>query len=206
MMKSSRIIARRLSVALVFLAAGWLLAGCQTQPGTYVPVEGSTGTRTNAGTSAVFQIGDEVAIMFSPPELLQPHNENIKEDGTIKPPVIGPVTAVGKLPGQLENELQETYKKYFKGLNVTVLPRERYYYVSGEVRKSGGNLYLGVTDIVKAISSAGDFTEFAKKNRIRLTRANGKMEIIDYEKAIRDPQSNVPVYPGDSIHVPRKFW
>jgi len=170
-----------------------------------LPSEPGAAAQQNAGTSAVFQIGDEVSIMFSRPELVQPHTERIKEDGTITPPTVGQVKAEGKLPGQLQVELQKLYDKFYKDLNVTVLPRERYYYVSGEVKRTGPVLYLGTTDIVMAISAAGDFTEFAKKSKIRITHANGRSEIIDYEKAVRDSHFNVPVNPGDSIHVPRKW-
>jgi len=30
-------------------------------------------------------------------------------------------------------------------------------------------------------------------------------QIINYQKALRDPKYNVPVYPGDRIDVPRRW-
>jgi protein involved in polysaccharide export with SLBB domain len=65
---------------------------------------------------------------------------------------------------------------------------------------------LGETDIVKAISAAGDFTDFANKRKVRLTTADGHTKIINVRKAIEDPQYDVPVYPGDKIFVPRRFF
>jgi protein involved in polysaccharide export with SLBB domain len=207
-MKFSRIMANRLFAILGGVTAGLLLAGCQTQSAIYERVDEVPGDdpRMSSGKSPVFQIGDEVTIVFSPADSLQPHTESVKEDGTITPPQVGKVIALGKLPGQLQKELQEKYERLFVNMTVTVLSKDRYYYVSGEVRRPGATPYLGQTDIIKAVSSAGDCTDFAKRKRIQLTRANGQKEIIDFEKAIQDQRYNVPVYPGDKIVVPRKLW
>jgi polysaccharide export outer membrane protein len=91
-------------------------------------------------------------------------------------------------------------------MTVTVTSKDRYYYVSGEVKNPGTKPYLGETDILKAISSASDFTDFAKRTKVQINRANGKKETIDATKAIEDPKQNVPVYPGDHIFVPRRFF
>jgi len=58
---------------------------------------------------------------------------------------------------------------------------------------------------VRAISVAGGFTDFAKRTKVQLTH-NGKTQIINVDKAIRDPRLDVPVYPGDTIYVPRRLF
>ena len=61
--------------------------------------------------------------------------------------------------------------------------------------------------VLKAIQSASDFTDFAKKKKVQLTRSNGrKKETINCEKARQDPKLDLPIYPGDNIYVPRRFW
>jgi protein involved in polysaccharide export with SLBB domain len=60
--------------------------------------------------------------------------------------------------------------------------------------------------VIKAIQSAGDLTEFANRKKIQLTRANGKTYTINYDKALKNSKLDLPVYPGDSIHVPQRFF
>lgn len=196
------------------LAVCVLLSGCQSAP-EFVeftdPMAGGPASPDYikpSGETDRFFIGNEVTISFSSSggeSPLQTHTEAIKDDGRITPPVVGPVVAVGKSPGELQAELQVSYNKYYRNMTVTVTSKARYYHVLGEVRSSGAKLYLGETDIIKAISDAGDFTEFANRRKIRLKHPNGKTDIIDYRKAVEDSNYKVPVYPGDTIVVPRRL-
>lgn len=207
------------AIALMALSLGLLSSGCQTNQPVFEEIPGVATSTNSAGTNRlsarrhttdVFQIGDQVIITYSGTSatnpLLQSHQEAIKDDGTITPPYVGPVVAAGKTPGRLQKELQEKYDYYFKNLTVTVVPRDRFYYVSGEVRKPGPEPWLGETDIIQAIAAAGDFTDFANKKRVRLTRANGRTQIINVQRAITEPHYEVPVYPGDKIYVPRRLF
>src|SRR5262249_8761817 len=92
--------------------------------------------------------------------------------------------------------------KYFTGLNVTVRGEARYFYVDGEVGARGQKEYPGEMTIVKAISMAGGFTDFAKKTRVRLTRG-GHTQIVNVEKAIADPNYDVLFSPGEKIYFTR---
>jgi protein involved in polysaccharide export with SLBB domain len=60
--------------------------------------------------------------------------------------------------------------------------------------------------VVKAIQTAGYFTDYAKTSKVRVTRLNGKSIIMNYDKALENPERDVPVYPGDTINVPRRVW
>ena len=113
---------------------------------------------------------------------------------------------MGRTAGDLQNELQQKYEKLYRNVQVTVKTAERYFHVDGEVVKSGAHVYLPETDIVKAIASAGGFTPFASKRRIRLIRSNGKTEIINYNRVIRNPEEKHYVYPGDKVVVPRRWF
>jgi protein involved in polysaccharide export with SLBB domain len=195
------------------LVMGLLLAGCETgRHGDYTQVTVTNVTDTAGAIYNVdkFRVSDPVAIRFSGSSgdttLIPEYQETIKEDGTISPPQLGLVVAAGKTPGELQHELQTNYATLFRHLTVTLVSPSRYYYVSGEVRKPGPEPYLGETDIVKAISAAGDFTDFANKKNVRLTRANGQTEIIDVKRILDEPQFDVPVFPGDKIFVKRRFW
>lgn len=220
-MKELKRITTRLAATLGIVWLGLILTGCQTEP-VYAPfpeTPANVGVVNNppsnppiynppAGPSDVLIIGDVVTINFNSGDTqpLPMHQEAIKDDGRITPPYVGSITASNKSPGALQAELQKLYNVLYKNMTVTVSSKDRYYYVSGEVKNAGPKLYLGDTDILKAISSASDFTEFAKKTQIRINRANGKTETIDYNRAIENHKENVPIYPGDKVFVPRRFF
>jgi len=158
------------------------------------------------GYSDLFQVGDMVAVTFSgTSENIPSHEERIKEDGTITLFLIKSVQAAGKTPGELQRELQAEYNKYYKTLVVTVRTYARVYYVGGEVKRPGTQEYLGQTSVTKAIQAAGDFTDFAKKSRIRVIRNDGTSLTVNFSKLIDDPSLDPPIYPGDKIHVPRRI-
>ena len=172
------------------------------------PVGASVGTPRVGAELDVFSLGDQVIVTFSD-LALQLHEERIKDDGSITLHLIGPVKAVGKTPGELQKEIQELYvPKYYQPgrLTVTVKSQERAYYVGGEVRNPNRYIYSGAITITKAIQSAGDFTDFANKKKVRLTRADGKTLRVNCKKAIEDSAVDPPVFPGDRIHVPRRLW
>lgn len=202
-------IAGRGLALLNILGSVLLITSCQTP--TFQPLPADVPNPIEQiGRTDMLRIGDQVLINFSgsvgSDVPLMPHKEAIKEDGKITPPLIGPVVAAGKTPGDLQFELQTNYNHLFKNLTVTVLTDNRFYYVSGEVRRPGPVPYLGRTDIVKAISAAGDFTDFANKKKVRITRADGRTEVVNVLRAIDHPEYDVPVYPGDKIMVKRSLF
>lgn len=176
-----------------------LLSGCQTGSVANLPQPpGNT-----------FHIGDVVTVSFvgvsGEANIMPEHTEAIHEDGTISLLYIGSVQAAGKTAGQLQKEIHGLYvPKYFPDLNVTVKGAATYFYVDGEVQNRGAKEYPGDMTIVKAISVAGGFTDFAKKTKVRLTRG-GHTVIVNVQKAITDPRYDIPVYPGDKIYVPRRI-
>ena len=219
---------RQLTAACGIIWAGFVLSGCSTGP-EFAPIDDLTGAaQTGANTSSNGQnpnaptpyappkagqsdtlfIGDVVTINFNSGESqpLPQHQEAIKDDGRITPPYVGSVVAKGKSTGELQAELQKLYDKLYRNMTVTVTSKDRYYYVSGEVKNPGTKPYLGETDLLKAISSAGDFTDFAKRGKVTINRANGKTLTVDADRAITDPKLNVAIYPGDHIFVPRRFF
>ncbi len=195
--------------------AGLLFVGCHTSEQSFKnDVSGGTSPAGGGGipTGNVFQVGDPVKVDFSGvnSQNFNPQTLNIKDDGTITLPYISTletnaVHAVGKSPGDLEREIQTIYSKYYRTLTVTVEPLQRYFYVQGEVIKSSAYPYLGPTDIIKAISAAGGFTDFANKKKVQLKRSGAEKPIIvNCVKALENQKYNVSVYPGDTISVPRR--
>ena len=76
----------------------------------------------------------------------------------------------------------------------------------GQVRKPDRYEYLSTMTVLQAIKAAGDFTDYAKKTVVEVTRANGTKIIVNCKKAQKNPRLDIPIYPGDSIYVPVRFW
>jgi len=157
--------------------------------------------------SSMLRSGDTIMISFSdlqPPGLL-PVTMELGADGKVTLPFNIIVQATGKTTRQLEQEIRAEYvPKYFKYLTVTVRPEMRFFHVNGEVKVPAAVPYRSDTSVVRAIGAAGGFTDFARRSKILLTRSSGEKQMIDYDKALKDPRKDLPVYPGDHIHVPRR--
>jgi polysaccharide export outer membrane protein len=190
------------------LLAGLLLTGCESS-NPQAPAGNPAGSVPAAVTEAErFGIGDLVIVNFSGVEPEIPaHEQRIKEDGNITLYLIGSIQAAGKTPGELQNEIQKNYvPKYYVHMTVTVRTKERVYYVRGEVKRPDRYIYSGETTVTRAIATAGDFTDYANKRKVKLTRVDGKILKVDCIKAQDDPRLDLPVFPGDQIQVMRRLW
>ena len=190
--------------------AGLILAGCSSPSDeemfSDMPKPPAIGG--SAADAARFHVGDTVIVSLSGlPDPIEPHQELIKEDGTITMPDIGRVQAAGKTAGELQNEIHDLYvPKIYTHLTVTVNIGDRVYYVSGEVKAPGRQLYVGETTVTKAIASAGDFTDFANKKKVWLIRVNGQRVKVNVSRVLAGKDPDPAVYPGDQITVPRRIW
>jgi protein involved in polysaccharide export with SLBB domain len=90
-------------------------------------------------------------------------------------------------------------------LSVIVTAPERVYYVGGEVKTPNRYLWQTRIKVSQAIQSAGDFTEFANKKKVKLTRKDGSTYIVNCVDVLDHPEQDLWVFPGDTIHVPRHW-
>jgi polysaccharide export outer membrane protein len=205
-------------IASGLIAAGLFFTGCSSTPASLDGIPAAKTVQTGAPAAEVsqpnaevarFHVAETVNIIFSGlPEATEfpPHEESIKEDGTINLPLIGSVQALGKTAGELQKEIQDLYvPKYYVRLTVTVKPGDLVYYVKGEVKMPGRQLYVGETSVTKAITSAQDFTDFAS-HKVTLIRANGERLKVNVDKALENPTLDAKVYPGDQVYVPRRIF
>jgi polysaccharide export outer membrane protein len=180
--------------------------------GTPVSVAPSAaGSRTNpasSDTSDTLHTGDRINVSFGGlPVSVERHEEQIREDGYINPPLLGrSIKAAGKRVGQLQEELQKLYvPDYFKAATITVRRQDSYFFVGGEVKAPGQKPYLSEMTVLKAIQAAGDFTDFSKKTKVQVIRANGQKELQDCVKAIKNPKFDLKIFPGDQVIVPKRY-
>ena len=161
------------------------------------------------GTFEFINVGDPLTITFlDTPNPIPPFEERVKENGTMTLLYNEQFTAAGKERGQLEKEIRARYVPgYFKTLTVIIKPLSRLYFVGGEVRNPNRFEYVGKTTVLKAIQSAGDFTDFANKKKVSVTRRGMRDPIkVNCIEAIVHPELDLEIFPGDNIRVPRKIF
>ena len=218
-----------------WLLAVWLLAGCEhltyvdpNPPNAFVfpgqnatppaapPLGAGVGAPpvapAPAGTnssSSFLRIGDFVTVSFAdlpPPGILE-QKQRIQDDGKITLPFNVIVVAAGKTIAQLQEDIRNEYvPQYFKRLTVTIKTEERFYYVGGEVKIPNRQIYNSDMTVLRAIDTAGGFSDFANRKNIELRRFTGEKFKINWHDVIKDPKKDLPVYPNDQITVHKKNW
>jgi protein involved in polysaccharide export with SLBB domain len=134
------------------------------------------------------------------PTVIPSFEGRIKEDGTITLTFNQSFKADGMTRGDLEKEIRARYvPDYFKQMTVTVKQQEstRWYYLNGEVRSPARQIYNSRITVLKAIASSGGFTDFANKKKVKLTRVDGRTQIVNCPKALDNPSLD-PSGPGDA--------
>lgn len=161
--------------------------------------------------SDVLRVGDKLKIEIrDTPTQMPTFETQIRDDGTITLPLLvntnKTIKAADKRLGDLEAEIHALFvPAYFVKATVSVQIGDRFFTVQGQVYRPGAILYLGDTTVLKAIAAAGDFTDFADKRNVQLTRANGRIYTVNCRKALTRPALDLPVYAGDQIYVPRSI-
>jgi protein involved in polysaccharide export with SLBB domain len=208
------------SAACALFLALFGLTGCQTGSGDeYAPLPGMENVTASPDdvqpgddpSASSVHTGDTLKVTFADtPVPLQPLDEvKVQDDGTIKLYYNEVFKADGLTTPELEKLIHDRYvPKYFTHVTIMVshAVANRYYFVGGEVKMPGQRQYLGRLTVTQAIETAGDFTDFANKRKVRLTHANGRSEIINCKKALKDSKFDRWVYPNDKIHVPRSIF
>lgn len=184
-----------------------MLAGCST-PDYSAAMQPPGENETNDLAGARLHIGDTITISFDgvpTPPMAQ--DKTINDDGNITLSDIGTIKAAGKTTGELETTIHDLYvPKIYLHLTVTVKAGDRVFYVRGEVKAPGRQVYVGQITLTKAITSAGDFTDFADKKHVVLSRANGQRFTLNCDKILNGDAPDPGVYPGDQIVVERRMF
>jgi len=227
---------RRLCIVSCLLLTGLVFSGCQTDnankpdsnfsavpgietvaaggtaPASQVGTMASTNTAsgTNQPSSEIIKSGEVLVITFAdlPPPPMPAFDQRVRDDGTITLIHNHVFQAAGKRVGDLEREIHDFYvPRYYINLTVTVRNSpERFYYVGGEVRLPNKLPWVNGITVTKAIASAGGFTDFANKRSVKLIRADGKKQTINFNKVLDHPELDPLVFPDDRIHVSRTIW
>ncbi len=136
------------------------------------------------------------------------HELRVAGDGTVNLPLIGQTSVGGRTPREVASDLQLRLSQggYFNNPQVGVFIKEyatQGVSVLGEVQKPGVYPMLGTRSLFDAISAAQGTTPTAG-NKVYITHRDrpDQPEIVKLSyDATGLAQSNVPVFPGDTIVV-----
>jgi polysaccharide biosynthesis/export protein len=135
----------------------------------------------------------------------------VRPDGNISLPLVNDIQAAGLSPEELKGKIEQKLKPFMTATpEVSVLVLEansKRFFVQGEVNHPGIFPLRNRTTISQAITLAGGFTEFAKKNKIRILRKwKGRQETIEvkYKNILKDEsgKEDVLLKPDDVVIVP----
>jgi protein involved in polysaccharide export with SLBB domain len=143
----------------------------------------------------------------------------VSEEGTINFPQIGQVEVAGKTPAEVEKDIQARLADgYLVNPTVSVLVKEyksKTVSVLGQVRKPTTIPYAAGMSIVDAISQAGGFTPMARKNAVKVTRAEKKdgaekgatvSFTVPVESIASGRAKPFFLRPGDTVFVPERWY
>jgi len=134
----------------------------------------------------------------------------VRPDGMISFPLIGEVSAAGRMVEDVRIEIAKRLTKFIPTPNVTVtvLKVLSYrIYVLGRVNKPGEFQVGHHTDVLQALSMAGGLTPYAAENDIKIIRRDGTDEQVfyfrygDVQKG-KDLKQNMILQRGDVVMVP----
>jgi polysaccharide export outer membrane protein len=136
----------------------------------------------------------------------------VRPDGRISLPLIGDISAVGRTPAQLSEDISSKLKEYKENPQVSIVVKEvnsYAIYVLGEVVKPGKYPLKSKTTLLQAVTIASGFTATAARNKIVVFRfakdGAGQIKVkASYDDIVlRDGSNqNIELKPGDQIVVP----
>ena len=203
-------------ICLFLAAAGLsLLLGCSTVDnllGWSSPARPAKGMVGNSGDniSGRLRPGDEIAVRLDAGPSQQaagPASDVIvDEDGEISMPLVGRIKAAGLTPSELAEHIEANYvPRYYVRCTATVIVSQRFFYVGGEVHNPGRFLWSEDISLLKAINTAGGFSDYANRRKVQLIRGKEQQE-FDCEELQRNPSKDVLIHPGDTITIPRSIF
>ena len=125
----------------------------------------------------------------------------IDDQGKINLPHIGELKVEDLSTSEAEKMIERAYVRggIYRKINVNVMSQEGEYFVRGEVKAVGRYPLSGELTLLRAITAAGGYTDFAKKRKIKVTR--GREVLIFNGENIEKGKDPDPVIKADDIIV-----
>src|SRR5262245_21395571 len=197
------------------ISVGFLLCSLLFQAGCAKPAPPMESTAYDAPVG--FRLGpeDELDITVWKNQELS-RLTTIRPAGLISMPLIGDIQAAGLTADALAQRITERLKQYFAttpAVSVSVKTINSYsVFVMGEVVRPGKYQLKSYITVLQAISTAGGFTDYAKRNKLQILRVTENSDHIRREVHIplryddlvagRGEPGNILLQSGDTVLVP----
>jgi protein involved in polysaccharide export with SLBB domain len=114
--------------------------------------------------------------------------------------------ANGRVVIDLLNEGSDLYNVQ-EGDELFVPERNNVVYVYGEISTEGAVMYSELKDVEYFVQKSGGYKQFADTKSIYLLHPNGESQLYRSQRSIfeRTPKSDIRIYPGSIIFVPREL-
>lgn len=132
-------------------------------------------------------------------------NFEIDGQGSVNLVWVGPVKLEGLTTSEAEALIQRTYieRDIFREVTAIVVAEEDKYFVDGEVKRPGQYPLTGNLTLLKSISAAGGYTDWANPKKIKILR--GEKVIWHNGKRIAGGRDEDPLLSdGDIVYVERR--
>jgi polysaccharide export outer membrane protein len=186
-------------LTLHFLLFVFAIAGISA--GVSVPASAQTQPSTSSAASYILGPNDRIRLKVYGENDISGEYE-IDNTGQVSIPLAGHIRAAGATTRQLEKSIASALSKgIVRDPRVNIeIAQYRPYYILGEVKKSGEYPYRHGLTVMDAVASAGGFTYRANENKVVLRRSGaGAEETFPLD-------APVPVFPGDNIRIPERYF
>jgi polysaccharide export outer membrane protein len=138
--------------------------------------------------------------VYNEPEITGEYQ--VDASGFISIPLAGRIRAAGQTAGQLERIIVSRLTDgVIRDPKVSVeIATHAPFYILGEVKKPAEIPYKPGLMVLDAIAAAGGFTYRANERKVFIRRAGSRVEEV-YSMDLP-----IPVYPGDNIRVPERYF
>ena len=176
----------------------------QANPGTTAVTPPPAGSNT---INRVLKRGDKIVIYLRD---IGPSSEEIKDEvdanGNVNLPLIGTVHLEGKTTAEAEVLIAKMYidGAFYQKVSVILTAQEDEFFVQGEVKREGRYPLSRDLTLLQAMATAGSYTDYAKKSRIKIIRGDKVLE-FNAEKIEERKEKDPLIKPGDIIVVPRRI-
>jgi polysaccharide export outer membrane protein len=126
----------------------------------------------------------------------------VDSGGYISVPLGGRVKAAGLTTRQLERAVAAALSKgLLRDPRVNAeIATYRPFYILGEVKRAGEYPYKSGLTVLDAVASAGGYTYRANESKVVIRRAGSSVE------ETHPLDAPVPVFPGDNIRIPERYF
>jgi protein involved in polysaccharide export with SLBB domain len=126
----------------------------------------------------------------------------VDTNGYVSVPLAGRVKAAGLTTRQLERTVAAALSRgLLKDPRVNIeIATYRPFFILGEVKRAGEYPYKSGLTVLDAVASAGGYTYRANESKVVIRRAGSNIE------ETHPLDAPVPVYPGDNIRIPERYF